>query len=133
MIKFYKKLAKTPKNYKFSSDPKFKEFLYGNHIKTSSKSTQLQTPIKDDVQHIQQLKNKLSYLALFFVVWKDTAAKDNLNSSQESAEKKLRQEIKFKSNLDKDDRYAINIALQSMVFILCQQSELIVDQDKRDL
>ncbi|WP_339051501.1 hypothetical protein [Rickettsiella endosymbiont of Xylota segnis] len=128
--KILQETGKTPKNYKFSSDPKFKEFLYGNHIKTSSRSTQLQTPIKDDVQHIQQLKNKLSYLALFFVVWKDTAAKDNLNSSQESAEKKLRQEIKFKSNLDKDDRYAINIALQSMVFILCQQSELIVDQDK---
>lgn len=128
-VKLLQETGKTPENYKFSSDDKFKEFLIDN-IKTYTRSTLLQTHIKDDVQHIQQLKNKLSRLALFLTVWKDGAEKADLNSSQESkAKTKLRQEIKYKSTIDKDDRYAINIALQSMVFILCQQSELIVDQN----
>lgn len=120
-VKLLQETGKTPENYKFSSDGKFKEFLIDN-TKTYTGSTLLQIP------DIQELKNKLSRLALFLTVWNDRIAKDDLNSSQESVEEKLRQEIKYKSTLDKDDRYAINIALQSMVFILCQQSELIVDQ-----
>ncbi|HEY2566140.1 MAG TPA: hypothetical protein VGH95_00285 [Candidatus Aquirickettsiella sp.] len=128
-VKLLQETGKTPENYKFSSDDKFKEFLIDN-IKTYTRSTLLQTHIPD-VQNIQELKNKLSRLALFLTVWKDGAEKADLNSSQESkAKTKLRQEIKYKSTLDKDDRYAINIALQSMVFILCQQSELIEDQNK---
>lgn len=109
---------KTPESYKFSSDPEFKKFLV----------SQLQTYIDnakiDHVKNIQELKKELTRLSRFIMVWNDRAAKDNLNSSEESAEKKLHQEIKFKAPLDKNDRYAINIALQSMVFILCQQSEL---------
>ena len=128
-VKLLQETGKIPENYKFSSDDKFKEFLIDN-IKTYTRSTLLQTHIPD-VQNIQELKNKLSRLALFLTVWKDGAEIADLNSSQESkAKTKLRQEIKYKSTLDKDDRYAINIALQSIVFILCQQSELIVDQNK---
>ena len=132
------KTGKTPQNYKFSSNPTFKEFLYDNYLKTFTRSTLHQTRMDDDVQldhdvqhNIQQLKNQLSGLAFFLTVWKDGAEKDDSNSSQESkANTKLRQEIKFKSTLDKDDRYAINIALQSIAFILCEQSERIVIKDK---
>ena len=129
--KLLQETGKVPENPEFSKDPKFKEFLYDNYLKTSTRSTLHQTRMDDDVQHnIQQLKNTLKLLRLFTKVWIYRAEKDGLNSSQEAAEKKLRQEIKFKSTIDKNDRYAINIGIQSMAFILCQQSELIVDQDK---
>lgn len=113
-----------PGSYKFSSDSRFKEFLL----------TQLQDYLENintnHVQDIQELKNKLTRLSRFIMVWNDRPAKDDSGSLQESAKKKLHQEIKFKASLDKDDRYAINIALQSMVFILCWQSEPIVAQNK---
>lgn len=98
--------------YKFTSNKKFKEFLV-NKIEKSG----IVGPdnIKDIPQTIKQLKTQLSELALFLLVWKD-----NPNSSTE--EKKLRQEIKFKAPIDKDDRHAINIALQTMAFILCRKS-----------
>lgn len=118
--KLLQETGKVPENPKFSKNPKFKEFLVDNLLQTHS----------TDVQNIQELKNKLEFLSLVIQVWIDHAEKDGSNSSQESAEKKLHQEIKFKAPLDKEDvRYPVNIALQSIAFILCQQSELIEDQD----
>lgn len=73
----------------------------------------------NDQQALQELKNKLYQLALFITVWKDET--ETLEIDPTINKKWLRQQIKFKSSLDKDDRYAINISLQSMVFILCEQ------------
>jgi|EndMetStandDraft_3_1072993.scaffolds.fasta_scaffold07491_1 hypothetical protein len=110
---------KNPEGYKFSSGGKFKEFLV-THLKTYFDNKNLVLP------NIQELKNQLVRLSHFIMVWDDRTTLD----ASDASSKKLRQEIKFKASLDKDDRYAINIALQSMVFILCQQSELIVNQDQ---
>ncbi|KAF5271480.1 hypothetical protein FQR65_LT05100 [Abscondita terminalis] len=123
-----KETKKNPVSYKFSSDLRFKKFLVPQ-LQTYIDSTYIDNAKIDHIQNIHELKNKLTRLSRFIMVWNDRAVKDDLNSLQESAKKKLHQEIKFKASIDKDDRYAINIGLQSMVFILCQQSELIEDQD----
>lgn len=113
---------KIPISPKFSSDPIFKKFL----------ATQLQIYIDnakiERIQNIQELKNKLIDLHENLIIWKDNPENDSLNSSQKSeAEKKLRQETKSKSTVDKNERYAINIGLQSLVFILCQQSDFVIE------
>jgi hypothetical protein len=111
--------AKNSKKSKFTSNPVFKQFLIEG-------IDEFKIP---ESSNISQLKNQLSRLALFLMVWKDdpnlAQESEQLNLS-ETEKKKLRQQIKFKSSLDKDDRYAINIALQTMVFILCQQSNNLI-------
>ncbi len=130
----FDKNKKIPKSYKFSSDLKFKEFLISElkgtleSIQESSQETQ---PI------IQDLQSRLSQLALFITVWKDNVEniendvtpleQSELSASESVIDKKwLHQQIKFKSALDKDDRYAINIALQVMVFKLFQHSDPLI-------
>lgn len=108
---------------KFSSKS-FKNFLCNKYLQSYHSSIQ-------NNETLQQLKNKLSLLEIFLTVWVDEAENDNSNSLQNS--KKKRQERKFKATLDKDDRYAIHIALQSMVFILAQQSELAINENGRVL
>lgn len=130
--------AKNSEKYNFTSNSVFKEFL----IKEIEKS---KIPEPSDIevipQYINQLKNQLSQLAFFLMAWKDdpnltqeseTEQPEQLNLS-ETEKKKLRQQIKFKSSLDKDDRYAINIALQTIAFILCQQTNNFIKyQEKLD-
>ena len=104
--------------YKFTSNRQFKEFLVTKFTKSYNAKTD---GTKDIPKHIQQLKNQLSRLALLLIVWRDDPKLAD-ESGSESEKKRLRQQIKFKSSVDKNDRYAINIALQSIVFILCQKS-----------
>lgn len=121
-------IGKLPKSYKFSADPQFKAFLVKNledALESTHESSQEVQPT------LQDLQKKLSHLALFITVWRDHV--DNDVTPQEGSElpatesiidkKWLHQQIKFKSALDKDDRYAINIALQVMAFKLYQQSD----------
>jgi hypothetical protein len=133
--KLLREQDKTAEKYKFTSNNLFKQFL----VKEIEKSKIAESAnIKDIPQHIYLLKNQLSRLALVLMVWKDdpnlsqestTEQPEELNLS-EIKKKKLRQQIKFKSSLDKDDRYALHIALQAMVFILYQQSNHFVKQQK---
>ncbi len=128
-------IGKIPKSYKFSSDPQFKEFL----VKKLEDSLESTPESSQEVQStIQDLQNKLSRLALFITVWKDNVDNDvsfleesELQESESDTDKKwLHQQIKFKSLLDKDDRYAINIALQLMVFKLYQQSDSFIKNEE---
>lgn len=123
-------LSDNVEKYKFTSNPVFKEFLL-EEIETSKilKSSNIQ-----NISQLNQLKNQLSGLAFFLILWKDnanlTSEIEQLNLS-ETEKKKLHQLIKYKALLDKDDRYAINIALQTMTFILCQQiNNIIKEQEK---
>lgn len=124
-------IGKTPKSYKFSVDPQFKAFLV-KHLEDTLKSTHEASQAVQPI--IQDLQNKLSHLALFLTVWKGNVDNDvdplegsELQASESTIDKKwLHQQIKFKSALDKDDRYAINIALQLMVIKLYQQSDLFI-------
>src|SRR5436190_2115409 len=121
----------TPESSKFTSNFEFKEFLV----------KQLDKPLvssQDNQAAIQDLQNKLSRLALFIIVWKDNVTQDtNITESVESQEpestinkKWLRQQIKFKASLDKNDRYAVHIALQMMVLELFQQSDHFIENEE---
>lgn len=118
----------TPESSKFTSNLEFKAFLV----------KQLDKPLvssQDNQAAIQDLQNKLSRLALFIIVWKDNVTQDtNIAESVEAQEpestinkKWLRQQIKFKASLDKNDRYAVHIALQMMVLELFQQSDHLIE------
>ncbi len=101
--------------YKYTSNSKFKEFLVEKI--EASKLTELAN--NSTTQAFEQLKKQLSGLALFLIAWKDDA--NFAVEITETQQKRLHQLIKFKASLNKDDRYAINIAFQATVFILCQQ------------
>ena len=110
--KLFQEKNKTAEKYKFTSNPVFKEFLV---TMIDGKSNTKTAPT-----YINELKSKLSDLALFLMIWKDDPylseefeiEQSNLSKTEKKERKKLRQLIKYKSSLDKDDRYAINIALQ---------------------
>lgn len=128
--------GKIPKSYKFSSDPQFKAFLV-KKLENTLESTQQSSQIEPTLQDLQI---KLSRLALFITVWKDQVD-DDVNPQEESEsqtsepainKKWLRQQIKLKSTLDKDDRYAINIALQLMFFKLYQQSDQFIKNNNQE-
>lgn len=116
--------------YKFTLNPVFKQFLVEEIEKSKvSEAAKISAPDSDTEipLPIDQLKNQLSRLALFLTAWKDDPNLSQETESEqlavsESDKKRTRQLIKYKASLDKDDRYAVNIALQSMVFILCQQT-----------
>lgn len=116
--------------YKFTSNNEFKKFLV-NEIKESNVNAE-PTEIKDISQYIYQFKKQLSRLSLVLIVWKDDP-KLAQESESGTNKKRLRQLIKYKSPLDKDDRYAINIALQSMAFILCQQTNKFIQQQEKKI
>lgn len=130
--KLYQEKNKTAEKYKFTSNPVFKEFLV---TVIDGKSN-----TKTEPTYINELKSKLSDLALFLMIWKDDPylseefeiEQSNLSKTEKKERKKLRQLIKYKSSLDKDDRYAINIALQTMAFILCQQSNNFIKQEEKN-
>lgn len=113
--------------YKFTSNSQFKKFLVAEIAKAHLPET---ANIKDIPKYVQQLKNQLSRLALVLIVWRDDPNFAH-ESGSVSEKKRLRQQIKFKASLDKDDRYAINIALQSIVFILCQQSNNFIKHQEK--
>ncbi len=119
--------------YKFTANPGFKQFL----LEKIKKSNLNDEPTKKDIpQEINQLKKQLSLLSLVLMVWKDDPKLEQESKSEQLPEsepaKRSRQQIKYKSSIDKDDRYAINIALQAMAFILCQQSnKLIKDRENK--
>lgn len=131
--------GKIPKSYKFSSDPQFKAFLVKkleNILESTPQSSQIEPTLQD-------LQIKLSRLALFITVWKDQVDDDvnplealeesESQTSEPAINKKwLRQQIKFKSTLDKDDRYAINIGLQLMFFKLYQQSDEFIKNNNQE-
>ncbi len=129
--KLFQEKNKTAEKYKFTSNPVFKEFLV---TMIDGKSNTKTAPT-----YINELKSKLSDLALFLMIWKDDPylseefeiEQSNLSKTEKKERKKLRQLIKYKSSLDKDDRYAINIALQTMAFILCQQSNNFIKQEEK--
>lgn len=122
---------KTAEKYKFTSNPVFKEFLV---TMIDGKCN-----TKTEPTYINELKSKLSDLALFLMVWKDDPylskeskiEQSTLSKTEKNERKKLRQLIKYKSFLDKDDRYAVNIALQTLAFILCQQSNNLIKQQEK--
>lgn len=120
--------GKIPEKYRFSSDAPFKEFLV-DRLK-SYKNQAVQTNTQANQSAIQELNTKLSNLARFIAVWKDNIDNDENPLESESQQstpiihkKWLHQQIKFKAELDKKIRCAINIALQILVFKLFQQSE----------
>lgn len=114
---WHKSPLSNAEKYKFTENTEFKQFL----VKEIKESKEIHALANSDPQFI-------SRLVLFLMVWKD-----NPNLSQESEpgqlsvsesdKKRLRQLIKYKGPVNKDDCYAINIALQAMVFILYQQYE----------
>jgi hypothetical protein len=118
-------LSKKDKKYQFTSNSAFKEFLV-DKIKDSKLAEP--THIENISQHINQLKNQFSILEAVLIVWKDDP---DLSKESEDEKKNQRQQIKYKSKLDKDDRYAINIAFQAMVFILCQQSNNFIKHQEK--
>ncbi|MGC1853959.1 MAG: hypothetical protein WA659_01075 [Candidatus Aquirickettsiella sp.] len=109
-------LSNNIEKYKYTSNSEFKKFLLD---KLETSKILEQSTIRN-ISELNRLKNQLSQLILFLSVWKDDAKFES--EIPETNQKRLRQLIKFKASLDKDDRYAINIALQATVFILCQQS-----------
>ncbi|MEN9450557.1 MAG: hypothetical protein RJA83_1175 [Pseudomonadota bacterium] len=133
--KLLREKDETTEKNKFTSNPAFKKFLVAQITRSNIPET---ANIKDIPQQIKQFKNQLSQLAIFLIVWKDDpnleleSEIEQLNLSA-TEKKKLRQLIKYKSSLDKDDRRAINIALQTMAFILCQQSNNFIKHQEQSL
>lgn len=118
--------------FKFTSNREFEAFLV-KHI--SDAYVHELADIKDILQHMNTLKNQLSELAIFLMVWKDKSELPQESETEqpvsESEKKLLHQEVKFKALLDKDDRHDINIALQTMAFILCQQSNNFIKHQEK--
>lgn len=102
---------------KFTTNPAFKKFLVGK-----IQNTKLITENNDKTIQSHELKDTLLQLTLFLMLWKDDPKSKMapLNVSM-SDKKKLRQQLKYKSHLDKDDRHDINIGLQVVTFFLCQE------------
>ncbi|WP_342219407.1 hypothetical protein [Rickettsiella endosymbiont of Miltochrista miniata] len=151
-------LSDDVEKYKFTSNPAFKEFLVAKITHSNIPET---VNIEDIPQHINQLKNQLSVLAIFLTAWKENpryfhnteSKSEPLNNFSETEEdpkpsqepeteqltlsesekKILHQLIKFKADLDKDDRHAIHIALQTITFILCQQSNNFIKHQEKSL
>lgn len=137
-VQLKQETGKISEKYRFSSHKPFKEFLV-DRLKSYKKQaiqTNTQTDTQANQSAIQELNSKLANLALFITVWndrednKENTDDNDVNSLETSAsqpstpnKKWLHQQIKYKSTVDKNNRYAINIALQVLVIKLCQQSE----------
>ncbi|WP_342146485.1 hypothetical protein [Rickettsiella endosymbiont of Aleochara curtula] len=128
----------TQKN-KFTSNDKFKAFL-------ADKIYELNIPeehIQSVPEPINYLKNQLAELAIFLMIWKEKPSEkiqsktpENVNFTQEPGIEQTAlstheyQKNKFKGPVDKDDRHAINIALQAMAFILCRQANEFIQREE---
>ncbi|EDP46654.1 hypothetical protein [Rickettsiella grylli] len=111
---------------KFTVNSRFKKFLVDN-INDSQFSAENNDKT---IQQLYDLKNTLSQLTLVLMVWKDNPKSklEQLNLSN-ADKKKLRQQLKYKTHLDKEDRYDINIGFQAVIFILCQQINNAIKQN----
>ena len=131
--------------YKFTSNEKFKAFL-------AKKIYALNIPeehIQSVPEPINYLKNQLTELAIFLMIWKEkpsekiqSKTQENVSTANQAQHSKIPeieqtalsayeyQKNKFKGPVDKDDRHAINIALQAMAFILCRQANEFIQREE---
>lgn len=118
----------TQKN-KFTSNENFKDFLVKKIPKLNIPETAQAVP-----DQINYLKNQLTELAILLMIWKEkpsqkieSKAKEDKQTASSAHEY---QKNKFKEPVDKDDRHAINIALQAMAFILCRQANELIQREE---
>lgn len=114
-----------PSENKFTTNPAFKKFLVDKF-----QNVKLITENNDKaIQPLYELKDTLLQLTLFLMLWKDDpkSKMEQLNVSI-ADKKRLRQQLKYKSQLDKDDRHDINIGLHVVTFLLCQEINNAINQ-----
>ena len=112
--------------YKFTSNREFKQFL----IEKFENSELIQPLADGDIENgLKQVETVLSLLANFYITWKydaellsESEESSDLSETEKNEKKRLHQQIKPKTLVDKNDRYPIHVALQALIFILCQQS-----------
>ena len=119
-----------------TSDPEFKTYLL-EKLESGENLVSIQTSHRE--RAIQELIDQLSSIKLLIIVWKDREKIIDENPTEVSEsqpetttnKKWLRQQIKFKSSLDKSDiRHPINAALQLMIIKLCQQSDQFIENSE---
>jgi hypothetical protein len=87
-------------------------------------------PIKP--QNITELRLKLNRLRFFLMTWEDADLNREADENEEAGQnknKRLRQFLKFKANLDKLDRHAISTAFFAETVMLLQQANACVQKN----
>ena len=115
--KWSSQFAKNSEKNKFTSNLEFKKNL--------AKESESWHFIPIDLVRIDLLKTKLFNLQTFLAVWDDPglSREADLAVSTENKNKQIRQSVKYKKNIDKDDRHAIKITLLTLSLALRIQAD----------
>lgn len=113
---------KTLEKNKFTSNPKFREYLIDIiSVDHTDKKGEADTPLP--IETIKALKTQLRDLRLFLTVWEDPGLR-------KEDDKQIRQLIKYKADIDKEDRYSVKIALLALIFSLSQKANELIKQEE---